>query len=115
MEYIIYGIIIVVAYWVGWHARGIALVMRLARDPQATIDLLEQLRAINERDDSEPDQDTILYRVETQNDTLYLYNDQTGTFLGQGTTMDQALTHAGQRYPGRALRAQSPKESHQTA
>jgi hypothetical protein len=122
MDYIIYIVLGVVAFWLGWHARAIVFMANLSIDPERTIKMLEKIREINEAN-TEEELDSI---VSTQLDAVevepeqvkgvwYAYAKPTGQFLGQGSSLEEALTQAANRFPDKKFWCKTNEQVSQTA
>ena len=102
MEFIIYIALGAVAFWIGWHARGIVILANLARDPEKMIGILEKIKDINQEEEHE--QHTTLegieLAIERVQDEFYAYNKKDGRFVAQGTSLESVLKSASDRFPG---------------
>jgi hypothetical protein len=87
-------------FWTGWHARGIAFIAHLSKDPDRTIELCNQIKAINAEELIIPD-DAIEVKTELVNDSVYAYNKVTGEFLAQAQNLHQVMLEAAKRFPGK--------------
>jgi hypothetical protein len=101
MEYFIYIVIAVIAYWIGWHARGIIFLANISERPDHMIKMLEKIKEINESEDLGLPDDAIEVQTEHVNDLVYAYNKVTGEFLAQAQNLHQVMTLAAQRFPGK--------------
>lgn len=116
MDFIVYGILVFIAFYAGWHLRGIALIAKLSMDPESVIRTLEQVKRINEAEArGETDIDGTEIRIEQVNDTVYAYNVADGTFLAQGTTLDEVLKAVSTRFPNQKFWHNTNEQSSQTA
>lgn len=114
----IYVGIACVAYWIGWTVRGVVLIFKLSRDPRATLDLLEQLKAINDSDTGEPtakNANWVEVRVEQVGATVYAYANDTHQFLGQGTSIEEAIQMAKRSHPTKIFWWNETEQDSQTA
>jgi hypothetical protein len=122
MDYIIYIVLGVVAFWLGWHARAIVFMANLSIDPDRTIKMLEKIREINEAKTGE-ELDSI---VSTQLDAVevepeqvkgvwYAYAKTSGQFLGQGSSLEEALKQAANRFPEKKFWCKTNEQVSQTA
>jgi hypothetical protein len=115
MEYFIYLIIAVVAYLVGWHARGIIFLANISERPDHMIKMLEKIKEINEAEQLGLPDDAIEVQTENVNDLVYAYNKVTGEFLAQAQNLHQVMLLAASRYPGKKFWHPDLKQDHQTA
>jgi len=122
MDYIIYIVLGVVAFWLGWHARAIVFMANLSIDPDRTIKMLEKIREINAAK-TEEELDSIVSNqmnaVEVEPEQVkgvwYAYAKTTGQFLGQGSSLEEALTQAANRFPDKKFWCKTIEQVSQTA
>lgn len=106
----------IVAAWFGWHARGIILLYKLSRNPEATIQLLEELKALNASEAKEQTTtDAIELTVESVKGLVYLFDKNTDRFIGQGATLAEAMQMAKERFPNKTFWCNTQKQDSQTA
>jgi hypothetical protein len=112
MEVLIWDTIIMGAcIWVGWHLRGIMLIRNILRNPDGMIKLINEVKAIDERDDGDKDkQGARRIRVEKHGEELYLFAEDNDEFLAQGPTLEVALERIEKRFPGDSFRGIIAKE-----
>jgi hypothetical protein len=115
MEYFIYLVIAVVAYWIGWHARGIIFLANISERPDHMIKMLEKIKEINDSEELGLPDDAIEVQTEQVNDLVFAYNKVTGEFLAQAQNLHQVMTLAAARYPGKKFWHPELKQDHQTA
>jgi hypothetical protein len=101
MEYFIYLVIAVVAYWIGWHARGIIFLANISERPDHMIKMLQKIKEINDSEELGLPDDAIEVQTEHVNDSVYAYNKLTGEFLAQAQNLHQVMTEAAKRFPGK--------------
>jgi len=114
MDYLIWLGIAVVAYKVGYHVRGIVILANLSSDPKRTIALLEQLKALNEREQADPEivsSDSVQLDIERQGDTLYGYRSDNREFVSQGPTLLALLDSAKLRWPALSFHGRIEKDN----
>jgi hypothetical protein len=119
-EILIYASVAVIAGWIGWHLRGVALLIKLSRDPRATIELLEQLKEINDEEEATgpikgKNANWIEVKAEQVGQMVYAYAKDTNQFLGQGASIEEAVKSAQARYPAKVFWWDEPKQNSQTA
>ena len=115
MEYFGYLIVAVIAAWIGWHARGIIFLANISQRPDHMIEMLKQIKAINESEDDGMPDDAIEVQTEQVNDLVYAYNKVTGEFLAQAQNLHQVMLLTAKRYPGKKFWHPEIKEDNQTA
>ena len=116
MDFIIYGVIVFIIFYAGWYLRGLAMIAKLSIDPDSVIRTLEQVKRMNEAEArGETDINGTEVRIEQVNDTVYAYDVDDGTFLGQGTTLDETLKVVSARFPNQKFWHNKNEQSSQTA
>jgi hypothetical protein len=115
MEFLAYIAIAVIAYYIGWHARGIIFLSNISENPDRMIKMLEQIKKINEEGSEGLPPDAIEVQTEVVNGTVFAYNKITGEFLAQATDLHNAMQDAAKRYPGKKFWHPEIKEDSQTA
>ena len=103
MDFISTLVIVAVAMWAGWHLRGITLLARFSSDPQHFINILQQIKKINEQEASEKtvDQNGTELAIERHGDMMYAFVKDTNQFIAQGANLQAVLDEAKKRYPNR--------------
>ena len=89
-------LIIILAFWLGWKLRGFWIVISLAARPELLAQVARQAKNIA---DGHVDGLSRSIRVEQVGDCVFLYAEDTGEFLAQGTTLALALATAKLRFP----------------
>ncbi len=105
MEFLIYVAIAVIAYYIGWHLRGVILLANLSVNPDKMIKMLEQVKQINEAEARGEiiDSDNIELNIEQVGNTLYGYTKTDGTFISQGSDLASLLDEAKKRFPTKSF------------
>jgi len=97
--------------WVGWRLHRAWWHFNLSQRTdqlRALLDQLDELRA-----NPEADPETTALRVDRVGEQIYLYDEASGEFLAQGSTLQEALDRVGQRYPDRNFRGLLTREQAQ--
>jgi hypothetical protein len=117
MEFITYVVIAVLAAYVGWFARGIVIISNLARDPDHIIKMLEQIKKINQEEElgNNTADGGVEVEPEQVGNVWYAYEKDTGQFLAQGTSLEDAIKSACDRFPEKTFWYKNPKQFSQTA
>lgn len=116
--FIISGVATIVGMWAGWHARGIVMMAMFSEKPEQIIAILEKIKKINDEDNVHAKVvKAVGVEVEPElvNGHWYAYTKDTNQFVGQGTTIEEALEQAKQRFPGKSFWCNKPKEDSQRA
>ena len=98
---VVVAVVAIGAFWTGWHARGIAFIASLSSNPDRTIELCNQIKAINAEEAMGVPDDAIEVQTEQVNDLVYAYNKVTGEFLAQAQNLHQVMVLAASRHPGK--------------
>lgn len=115
---IIGGVIATIGAWVGWHARGIVMMAMFSERPEHIIEILQKIKKINDEENLHAKVvKAIGVEVEPEmvNGHWYAYTKDTNQFVGQGTTIEEALEQAKTRFPGKSFWCNKPKEPSHTA
>jgi hypothetical protein len=89
-------LIVALAFWLGWKLRGFWMVIALAARPELLAEVARQAKNIA---DGHADSTSRQIRVEQVGDSVFLYAEDTGEFLAQGTTLELALDTVKLRFP----------------
>jgi len=98
---------------VGWILHARSMLNRLTEDPDKMIHLLEQLKKVKAEVEAEEILSTTKLtevRVEKIGNQFYLYTTTENEFLGQGTSLEDALEAVKKRYPNRNFKGLISKE-----
>jgi hypothetical protein len=122
MDYIIYIVLGVVAFWLGWHARAIVFLANLSIDPERTIKMLEKIKDINAAETQEQlngivttQLDAVEVEPEQVKGVWYAYAKTSGQFLGQGASLEDALMQAAKQHPTKKFWCKTNEQVSQTA
>jgi hypothetical protein len=116
MDFLFYIILAVIAFYAGWHFRGVIMLANLAVNPDKIIKMLENIKKINEAEArGEEFQDGIEVESEQVGNVWYAYDKDTGHFLAQGTSFEDALKAACDRFPEKTFWCKKPEQFNQTA
>jgi prefoldin subunit 5 len=97
-----------ISYRIGAFVKGIEVIQNLARNPQKTVEMLEELKKIQDAETIEElnkleeakEADGKEMLIERVGDQLYAYAKDTGQFLGQGPNFDAVADVVSKRFPG---------------
>ena len=103
MDYITVLVIAFVAMWIGWIARGVVILAKFGTDPEHFINILQQIKEINDQEASEATESKIgtELAIERVGNTLYAYTKGTNQFVAQGGNLDALMEEATKRFPDR--------------
>ena len=102
MDIFIVFLIFVFGYAAGWFRASKHMLERMLEKPELMMQLLKKYKEAKEEetDDAPNFSDVREIEVQKENGAFYLYAKDNGEFLGQGTTLDQALEVVADRFPG---------------
>lgn len=117
MDYFISSLFTVVAaFYAGWVLRKWFLLMNMSERPDYFIDILKEVKRLNaEQEQAKDKPDTDAIKVECHQGQYYLFTLDKDEFVGQGSSIAEAMEQAAKRFPGRKFRAAESNELHQTA
>ncbi len=102
MIYIILTIICNIAVWFSGYMLGVMrtkqqLAMNIIENPDRIMAIVQQIKDANEA--VEQDENLTEVTIEQHNDRFFVYNKETSLFLGQGTSVDDAMKVVTERFP----------------
>ena len=100
MEHVIYIVIGLIAFWLGWHLRGVVILAHLANKPEDMIKILEQIKKINQSENTDASPTGVELRIERVDNVLYAYRQNDNSFIAQGDNLSAVLETAHSRFPG---------------
>jgi len=98
-----YLVVVFFAFWLGWKLRGTIMMAAMSDDPEKIIKMLEEIKAINKNEKISVSPNSIEVEPEHVGATWYAYAKETGQFLGQGSTLEDALKSASLRFPNKTF------------
>jgi hypothetical protein len=114
MDILLIFLIFVAGYAAGWFRASKHMLDRMLEKPEVVMELLKKYKAAKDEVDAEDagTASTAVREIEIQkeNSSFYLYAKDNGEFLGQGSTLDQALETVKQRFPGQNFAGHIPAE-----
>ena len=104
MDFLIYVVVAAIAFWIGWHARGIIFLANISENPDRVIKMLEQIKKLNSEEDSElgslsSSTDGTELSIERVGNMLYAYIKDTNQFVAQAPDLSSLLSEAHKRFP----------------
>jgi hypothetical protein len=116
MDFLFYVILAVIVFYAGWTLRGVMLIAKLSTNPDNVIKMLEQIKKINEAEArGEEYQEGVEVESEQVGNVWYAYEKDTGQFLAQGTSLEDAIKAACDRFPEKTFWCKKPGQFNQTA
>lgn len=103
-----------ICFWLGIHYAQVRFLFNISKNPDKMIEMLNQIKAINDSEDLGLPEDAVEVEAETQNGVVYAYEKATGRFLGQASDLHSALKEAAKRNPGKQFWHPELKEDSQT-
>jgi hypothetical protein len=114
MDILYYIGALVIAFWAGIHWAQIRFLHNIAKQPEKFIDMLNQIKAINDNEELGLPEDAVEVRIELDNNVVYAYEKVSGQFLAQAQSLHLAMIEATKRYPGKKFWHPELKEDSQT-
>jgi hypothetical protein len=115
LEFLPFVAVAVIFYNIGSHVRAFQIMQKLASEPEKFINLINQIKEINDAEEVGMPVDAIEVQTEHVNDLIYAYNKATGEFLAQAQNLHQVMVEAAKRYPGKKFWHPEMKKDTQTA
>ena len=111
MDIFLIFLIFVFGYMAGWFRASKHILDRMLEKPETMVELLKKYQTAKEaNNDTETLTDVREIEVQNEKGSFYLYAKDNGEFLGQGTTLDQALEVVRQRFPGQNFAGHIPAD-----
>lgn len=111
-DLLVYIIVAIVAMWVGWHVRGIVFMAIISEEPERMIDILKQIKNINEKEHrGEPLTEGTELEIERVGNMLYAYVKDTNQFVAQAPDLKSLLDEAHKRFPTRKFFGEIAKDN----
>jgi hypothetical protein len=101
-EVIVYIAIISFAFWAGWKMRGIIMLAAMSDNPDKIIKMLEEVKKINKAEVTNGEV-KVEVAPEKVNGYWYAYAKETGQFLAQAPTLEEAIKLASIRFPNKTF------------
>ena len=119
---IILGIVFALGWYIGWHVHAVIIIKRLAENPEAVINMLEELKRIHSEErlqparySDEPPEEGVELKLEQHSGMYYAFRKDTDQFVAQGPTPEAVYTSLKARFPGETFWCKNPDKEHQTA
>jgi hypothetical protein len=111
MDIFLIFLIFVFGYMAGWFRASKHMLDRMLEKPETMVELLKKYQTAKEAEnDTETLTDVREIEVQNEKGSFYLYAKDNGEFLGQGTTLDQALEVVRQRFPDQNFSGHIPAD-----
>ena len=103
-----------ISFWLGIHYAQVKLMFRLRKEPDKFIDMLNQIKEINQSEDMGMPEDAVEVEIEQVGKVYYAYEKSNGKFLGQANSFDEVMVEASRRDPNKTFWYPEIKEERQT-
>lgn len=110
MDFLFYAFIFGFGAWLGWHARGAIFLYHISENPERIIEILKQIKKINENGEEGTTPQGTELRIEKHGPLLYAFASESDEFIAQGPTLKDLLETAHKRYPGRVFFGNIPND-----
>lgn len=104
-------VVSILGFWLGWYLRGIIFMAAISENPEKLIKILEELKKINKNEAVGVKPTAVEVEPERVGLTWYAYAKENGQFLGQGTTLEDALKSASLRFPDKTFWCETLKSN----
>ena len=108
MEFLLDLLLLAVVFWLGKKYQTWMFIADIYKDPDHYLELAKKVKEAKVEIEAsiaeEQQYDNVEVRSEVVNDTVYIYNSQTGEFLAQAENHFRALMLASERYPNKRFR-----------
>lgn len=112
MEDIIgYLVVVFFAFWLGWKIRGVIMLAAMSEHPEKIIKMLEEIKTINKNETVPVGPNSVEVEPAHVGATWYAYAKETGQFLAQGATLEEALKSASLRFPNKTFWCETLKSN----
>jgi hypothetical protein len=108
-DFILFGIVALFGGWIGWHLRGIIMITRISQDPDRMLEVIQEIKRIRDQPEATKDASRQI-KIERHGTQLYLFAKDNDEFLGQGSTLQEALDHIDKRFPGNTFKGTISKD-----
>ena len=97
-------IFFVIIYGIGFYSGRRYMIQKFTNMMhEQTDEMIIRLQMIKQLDDMDEEEIQTEVVVEQHNDSYFVYNKSTKMFLGQGPSVDEAMTAVIKRFPGQAF------------
>lgn len=105
-------IYIILSFLFGYWLSHLIMIRRILKNPQQMIDLLTKYKEAKDEFAviKDPEKFPVEVEVIKEQDRFYLYSKLDNQFLGQGSTVEDALDNIRKRFPNKVFRGIIPKE-----
>ena len=111
-----------VGFLIGWHAHTAIMIQRLSDNPDPMIEILKKVKESNDKDSNltaqqlrNKEKGWIELHTEQINSVWFIYEKETGIFLGHGTDLTTTLEEIGNRNPDKTFWCNEPETDSRSA
>ena len=98
--FITFVCLLIINFWSyqrGWKAGQQHMIHKMASDPDTMLEAFQKIKAIEIADSATE------VEVELNNNLYYIYNKETKLFLGQGSSLEDAMQIVCERFPNQSF------------
>ncbi len=106
IELIITGVL---CFFVGWKFRGSIMISAMKENPEKIIQILKEVEQINKKEKT--DSKEVEVEPEKVGQIWYAYAKETGQFLAQAPTLEEAIKLASLRFPNKTFWCETEKSN----
>jgi hypothetical protein len=115
LEFLPFVAVAVIFYNIGSHVRTFQIMQNLAKRPEDFIQMIKQIKDINDSIEVGMPEDAIEVKTERVNESVFAYNKATGEFLAQAHNLHHVMVAVAERFPGKKFWHPELKQDSQTA
>lgn len=103
-----------IAFYAGILYAQMKFMLNISKNPDRIMDMLSQIKKINENEDKGLPEDAIEVETEKVGNVYYGYDKENGMFLCQANSIHEVMVEAAKRNPGKSFWHPELKEKSQT-
>ena len=111
MDILYIVLVFIVGYFMGWFRASKIMLDRMLAKPESMIELLEKYKTAKQEEETKVEDSVREIEVHNEKGAFYLYAKDNGEFLGQGSSIEDALESVRKRFPGKNFAGHIPAEA----
>jgi hypothetical protein len=110
MDILYIALIFLAGYFIGWFRASKSMLDRMLAKPESMIELLEKYKVAKQEEETKVEDSVREIEVHNEKGAFYLYAKDNGEFLGQGSSIEDALEAVRKRFPGKNFAGHIPAD-----
>jgi hypothetical protein len=112
MEILFLALVFGLGFFAGWLRASKSILDRMLSKPEEMMDLLKKYKEVKDEVETGAPNSSSIRELEIHNEkgAFYLFAKDNGQFLGQGTSIEEALEAVRSRFPGQNFAGHIPAE-----